>query len=165
MTVINPNLEMLSRMRELQRMEAERAELQQEKAKRELRRKFAEKKVAEGCAAVDSERLQSLMKRWKELVVEREGDVVGRLQEAVSEKKDNTIEMRRSDAKIVKENIEMMLELAATSESDRATSAWIENQNWPEFAKEVQKLEESLMKREANINASQIAANQFRLQQ
>ena len=49
------------------------------------------------------------MKRWKELVVEREGDVVGRLQEAVSEKKDNTIEMRRSDAKIVKENIEMMV--------------------------------------------------------
>ena len=107
--MINPNLEMLSRMRELQRMEAERAELQQEKAKRELRRKFAEKEVAEGCAAVDSERLQSLMKRWKELVVEREGDVVGRLQEAVSEKKDNTIEMRRSDAKIVKENIEMMV--------------------------------------------------------
>ena len=54
--MISPNLEMLSRMRELQRMEAERAELQQEKAKRELRRKFAEKKVDEGCAAVDSER-------------------------------------------------------------------------------------------------------------
>jgi len=145
-------------------MEAERAELQQEKAKRELRHKFAEKKLGEGCAAVNSERLQSLMNRWKELVVDREGDIVGRLQEAVSEKKENTIEMRRSDAKIVKENIEMMLELAATSESDRATSAWIENQNWPEFAKEVQKLEESLMKREANINAAQIAANQFRQQ-
>ena len=52
--------------------------------------------------------------------------------------------------------------MAATSESDRATSAWIENQNWLEFAKEVQKLKKSLMKREANINASQIAANQFR---
>ena len=49
------------------------------------------------------------MNRWKELVVDREGDIVGRLQEAVSEKKENTIEMRRSDAKIVKENIEMMV--------------------------------------------------------
>ena len=127
------------------------------------------------------------MNRWKELLVDREGDVVGRLQEAVSEKKDNAIVMRRSDAKIVKENIEMMvsldleehechletwtsqfspqLELAANSESDRATSAWIENQNWSEFAKEVQKLEESLMKREADINAAQMAANQYRQQQ
>ena len=49
---------MLSRMRELQRMEAERAELQQEKAKRELRHKFAEKKLGEGCAAVNSERYE-----------------------------------------------------------------------------------------------------------
>ena len=57
------------------------------------------------------------------------------------------------------------LELAANSESDRATSAWIENQNWSEFAKEVQKLEESLMKREADINAAQMAANQYRQQQ
>ena len=56
-----------------------------------------------------SARLQSLMNRWKELLVDREGDVVGRLQEAVSEKTDNTIEMRRSDAKMVKENIEMMV--------------------------------------------------------
>ena len=126
------------------------------------------------------------MNRWKELLVDREDDVVGRLQEAVSEKKDNAIVMRRSEAKIVKENIEMMvslglgqhyefqrthtfntfqLELAANSESDRATSAWIENQNWSEFAKEVQKLEESLMKREADINAAQMAANQYRQQQ
>ena len=55
--------------------------------------------------------------------------------------------------------------MAANSESDRATSAWIENQNWSEFAKEVQKLEESLMKREADINAAQMAANQYRQQQ
>ena len=55
--------------------------------------------------------LQSLMNRWKELLVDREGDVVGRLQEAVSEKKDNAIVMRRSEAKIVKENIEMMVSL------------------------------------------------------
>ena len=48
-------------MREVQRMEAERAELQQEKAKRELRREFAEKKVGvgEGGAAVDSERYEA----------------------------------------------------------------------------------------------------------
>ena len=57
------------------------------------------------------------------------------------------------------------MELAANSESDRATSTWIENQNWPEFAKEVQKLEESLMKREADVNAAQMAANQYRQQQ
>ena len=55
--------------------------------------------------------LQSLMNRWKELLVDREDDVVGRLQEAVSEKKDNAIVMRRSEAKIVKENIEMMVSL------------------------------------------------------
>ena len=57
------------------------------------------------------------------------------------------------------------LELAASSESDRATSAWIENQDWPEFAKELQRIEEGLMKREANINAAQMAANQFRQQE
>ena len=55
--------------------------------------------------------------------------------------------------------------MAANSESDRATLAWIESQNWSEFAKEVQKLEESLMKREADINAAQMAANQYRQQQ
>ena len=49
------------------------------------------------------------MNRWKELLVDREGDIVGMLQEAVSEKKDNAIAMRRSEAKIVKENIEMMV--------------------------------------------------------
>ena len=51
------------------------------------------------------------MNRWKELLVDREDDVVGRLQEAVSEKKDNAIVMRRSEAKIVQENIEMMVSL------------------------------------------------------
>ena len=56
-----------------------------------------------------STRLQNLMSRWKDVVVEREGDVVGRLQEVVSEKKDNGIEMRRSDAKLVKENVKMMV--------------------------------------------------------
>ena len=55
--------------------------------------------------------------------------------------------------------------MIATPETDRATSAWIENQNWPEFAKEVQRLEEGIMKREADINAAQMAANQFRQQQ
>ena len=49
------------------------------------------------------------MSRWKDVVVEREDDVVGRLQEVVSEKKDNGIEMRRSDAKLVKENVKMMV--------------------------------------------------------
>ena len=116
-------------------MEAERAELEQEKAKRELRRKFAQRKVGEGGFEINAERyeylkysqyctiyfttlffffflftrLQSLMNRWKELLVDREGDIVGMLQEAVSEKKDNAIAMRRSEAKIVKENIEMMV--------------------------------------------------------
>ena len=36
---------MLSRMRELQQIEAENLELQEEKAKKELRRKFADRKV------------------------------------------------------------------------------------------------------------------------
>ena len=48
--------EMLSRMREVQRMEAERAELQLEKAKRELRQKFGERKAGEGCVGVNAER-------------------------------------------------------------------------------------------------------------
>ena len=48
--------EMLSRMREVQRMEAERAELQLEKAKRELRLKFGERKAGEGCVEVNAER-------------------------------------------------------------------------------------------------------------
>ena len=47
---------MLSRMREVQRMEAQRAELQLEKAKRELRQKFGERKAGEGCVAVNAER-------------------------------------------------------------------------------------------------------------
>ena len=50
--------EMLSRMREVQRMEAERAELQLEKAKRELRQKFGERKAGEGCVAVNAERCE-----------------------------------------------------------------------------------------------------------
>ena len=50
-------------------MEAERAELQQEKAKRELRREFAEKKVGVGeggAAAVDSERYEGSGESLKE---------------------------------------------------------------------------------------------------
>ena len=50
--------EMLSRMREVQRMEAERAELKLEKAKRELRQKFGERKAGEGCVAVNAERYE-----------------------------------------------------------------------------------------------------------
>ena len=52
--------EMLSRMREVQRMEAERAELEQEKAKRELRRKFAQRKVGEGGFEINAERYEYL---------------------------------------------------------------------------------------------------------
>ena len=50
--------EMLSRMREVQRMEAERAELKLEKAKREVRQKFGERKAGEGCVAVNAERYE-----------------------------------------------------------------------------------------------------------
>ena len=39
-------------------MEAERAELQLEKAKRELRQKFGERKAGEGCVAVNAERCE-----------------------------------------------------------------------------------------------------------
>ena len=52
--------EMQSRMREVQRMEAERAELKLEKAKRELRQKFGERKAGEGCVAVNAERYEMI---------------------------------------------------------------------------------------------------------
>ena len=77
--------------------------------------------------------LQSLMNRWKELLVDREGDVVGRLQEAVSEKKDNAIVMRRSEAIIVKENIEMMVSLGL-KEQDCHSETWIANKISPRFS-------------------------------
>jgi hypothetical protein len=173
-------MSLLSRVRELQRLELEKSEVEKKKARKETSARFG--KRTENANVQDE--LEDVSGTWKELLVGRQDDIIKRLQEAVSEKKDNSVEMRRNEAKEMKENIYKMVspcfnptlvrcrlycsilclqvELSSSCESDEATTAWIENQNWTEWAEELKITEENLMKREANVNASQIVANQFR---
>ncbi len=54
------------------------------------------------------------------------------------------------------------VELLSHEESHRATNTWIKNQNWAKFAEDIRLLEQTLMKKEASITASQNVANQVR---